>query len=58
MSKAWVEEPGRMRTAEPMLAASGVETANCVFQVMLVGALLMVGRVARLPSELNKYAGE
>ena len=60
-SNPWVEEPGRTRTAWEIFAASGVETVNDPPQVMLLGALAIVGRVAAikllLPSRVNKYAG-
>lgn len=47
MSKAWVEEPGHTKTTWEMLAALGVETVNCSPHVIVLGALPMVGLVAR-----------
>ena len=35
----------------------GVCTANVLPYVIEAGAVLIVGRVAALPSELNRYAG-
>ena len=57
MSKECVDAPGRDSTTEEMFAASGVETVNAPFQEIALGALVMVGRVASPPLELNKYAG-
>ena len=46
MSNAWVEDPGRTRTAWEMLAASGVDTVNDPPNVTWLGAFAIVGRVA------------
>ena len=57
MLNAWVTEPLRTRTTEEILAASGVCTVNAFPQEIELGALVIEGRVATPPLELNKYAG-
>jgi hypothetical protein len=57
MSKECVGAPGRISTTEEMFAASGVETVNDPFHEMVAGTLVIAGRVASPPLELNKYAG-
>ena len=57
MSNECVDAPGRINTTEEMLAASGEETENDPFQEIALGRLEIVGRVASVPLELNKYAG-
>ena len=57
MSNECVDAPGRTSTAEEMFAASGVETVNVPFHEIASGALAMVGRVAKVRLESNKYAG-
>ena len=54
MLNAWVTAPFRTSTTEEMLAASGVVTVNALPQEIELGALLMVGRVAAPPLELNR----
>jgi hypothetical protein len=57
MLKAWVTAPFRTSTAEEIFKASGVGTVNELPHEIEVGALLIEGRVAAPPLELNKYAG-
>ncbi len=59
ISNAWVGAPGRIRTTELIFAASGVCTWKLLPYVRVAGVTpVMAGRVARLPSGLNRYAGE
>ena len=45
MSKAWVGVPGRMRTTEPIEAASGVVTSKLEpYSMAPAGASVIVGR--------------
>jgi hypothetical protein len=55
--KAWVTAPFRTRTTEEMFAASGVDIVNAFPYEMELGAVLIVGRVAAPPLELNRYGG-
>jgi len=57
MSNACVGAPGRTNITDEIFAASGVVIVNNPFHVIAGGMLVMVGRVARAPLELNRYAG-
>ena len=57
MPKAWVTAPLRTRTTEEILAASGVCNVNPLPYEMELGALVIEGRVASPPVELNRYGG-
>jgi len=57
MSNACVGAPGRIITTDEIFAASGVETVNPPPHEIVLGRLVIVGRVARAPLELKRYAG-
>ena len=55
--KACVTVPLRTRTTEEIFAASGVVKLKVLPYEMELGALVIDGRVAIVPSGLNRYAG-
>ena len=57
MSTEWVTEPSLTNETREIVAASGVSTVRVVAGSADAVAVVIVGRVASVPSLLNRYGG-